>query len=276
MSWKPLGSVLPDTLVEARLELHWAAQLVSAVGTSLLPPQADFSHTNCGWLGELGVLAGRPVGEDALQVALVFEGLELALLDGIDERASFALAGRTLEQGRTWLAGELGVPSDKLQLPEHDMPAHRVGNGGVFSEAGVDQRTELGAWFADASELIQELVAGDPTASPVRCWPHHFDIASLIVLDADAGPEEARSIGVGFSPGDPSYDQPYFYVNPWPHPDSNALPALEGGAMWHTTGWTGAVLTADQVISMAHDEQQAHVSRALKQAIQASKALLAA
>lgn len=274
MSWRPLGSVLPDTLVDARLELHWAAQLVSAVGSNLLPAQADFSHTNCGWLRGLGVLAGRPVGEEALQAALVFEGLELALVDGSEERASFTLAGRSLEQARTWLAGELGVPSDKLQLPEHDMPAHPVGDGGVFSEAGVDQRTELAAWFADANGLIQELVAGDSTASPVRCWPHHFDTASLIVLDADAGPEDARSMGVGFSPGDQAYHQPYFYVNPWPHPDPNALPALEGGAEWHTSGWTGAVLTADKVISVAREQQKALVSRALTHAITASRAVL--
>ena len=274
MSWKPLGSVLPDTLSDARLELHWATQLVSAVGTSLLPPQADFSHTNCGWLRELGVLAGRAVGEDALRAALVFEGLELVLLDRNQERASFALAGHTLEEGLAWLAGELSVSRDELRLPEHDMPVHPVGDGGVFSEAGADERIELAAWFADASELIKELVTGDSAASPVRCWPHHFDIGSLIVLDADAGPEEARSIGVGFSPGDQSYAQPYFYVNPWPYPDANALPALEAGAEWHTSGWTGAVLTADHVISAPHGEQQAEAGRALKGAIKASRTVL--
>ncbi len=275
MSWKSLGSVLPETLSEARLELHWATQLVSAVGTSLSPPQPDFSHTNCGWLKGLGVLAGRPVGEDALRAALVLEGLELVLLDGNLERASLSLAGHTLEEGRVWLAGKLGVPSDQLRLPEHDMPAHPVGDGGVFSEARADGRIELAAWFANATRLIEELVAGDPAASPVRCWPHHFDVGSLIALDADAEPEEARSIGVGFSPGDGSYDQPYFYVNPWPYPDTAALPALEAGVEWHTTGWTGAVLTADRLISAPPEDQQAHASRALKSAIAASRTLLA-
>ena len=274
MSWKPLGSVLPDRLAEARLELHWATQLVSAVGTSLLRPQKDFSHTNCGWLAELGVLAGRAVGGDALRAALVFEGLELVLLDGTQERATLPLAGRTLEEGRSWLADELGVSSDELRLPEHEMPAHPVGDGGVFSEARADERAELAAWFTNASGLIHALVVDEPASSLVRCWPLHFDVASLITLDADAGPEEARSIGVGFSPGDQSYRQPYFYVNPWPHPEPGALPALEAGAQWHTTGWTGAVLTADQVISAPHAEQEAHVSRALKGAIAASRTVL--
>ena len=58
MSWRLVGSVLPGRLTEARLELHWAAQLVSAPGATLLPPTADFSHTNLGWDDTLGVLAG--------------------------------------------------------------------------------------------------------------------------------------------------------------------------------------------------------------------------
>ncbi len=276
MSWKPLGSVLPDRLVEARLELHWATQLVSAAGTSLLQPQADFSHTNCGWLVELGVLAGRAVGGEALRAALVFEGLELVLLDGTQERAALPLAGRTLEEGRSWLADQLGVPSDELRLPEHEMPAHKVGDGGVFSEARTGERAELAAWFANASGLIHALVVDEPASSPVRCWPHHFDVASLIVLDGDADPEEARSIGVGFSPGDQSYSQPYFYVNSGPYPELGALPTLEAGAQWHTTGWTGAVLTADQVISVPHREREAHARRALTEAMKVSRTLLRA
>ena len=274
MSWKSLGLVLPETLSEARLELHWATQLVSAVGTNLLPPEPDFSHTNCGWLKGLGVLAGRPVGEEALRAALVFEGLELVLLDGNLERATLSLAGHTLEDARIWLAGEFDVTSDELRLPEHDMPAHLVGQGGVFSEARVDERIELAAWFANGTRLIEELVADDPAASPVRCWPHHFDVASLIALDADPDPEQARSIGIGLSPGDQSYDQPYFYVTPWPYPDAETLPTLEAGAKWHTTGWMGAVLTADRLISAPHGDQPAHATTALKSAIAASRTLL--
>lgn len=82
MTRSALGAVLPSELIQARLELHWAAQLVSASGTSLLPAQADFSHTNLGWDRMLGVLVGRNVGAEFLRAALVFDGLELAVLLG--------------------------------------------------------------------------------------------------------------------------------------------------------------------------------------------------
>ncbi|MEM7437547.1 MAG: hypothetical protein AAF436_20505 [Myxococcota bacterium] len=271
MSWKPLGAVLPGTLAEARVELHWAAQLVSAAGTCLLPAARDFGHTNLSWLKALGVLAGHPVGESGLCAALVFESLELVVLDGERERESLSLAGHTLEEAVHWLAEVLGAP---LSLPEHDMPDHAVGRGAAFSSAHADQRRELAAWFDDASRVIGAIVVDEDDAAPVRVWPHHFDVASLITFDESTDPEAARSIGIGFSPGDGSYDQPYFYVNPWPYPESSKLPALEAGAHWHTEGWTGAVLNAEAVISVLHHDQHDYVANALEEAVDAGRRLL--
>jgi len=61
MKWKAVGGSPSAALSQARLQLHWAAQLVSAPGTSLLPRSADYAHTNLGWESSLGVLVGRDV-----------------------------------------------------------------------------------------------------------------------------------------------------------------------------------------------------------------------
>ncbi len=276
MTRAALGAVLPGELTQARLGLHWAAQLVSAAGTSLLPAADDFSHTNLGWDPMLSVLAGRNVGAELVRAALVFDGLELVVIEGERERASLRLAGRTLSQALAWLGAELAGDDAALALPVHDMPAHPVGEGAVFSDDGAAARTELAGWFAEAFASIGELAAREETAAAVRCWPHHFDVASLITLDANAGAEQARSIGVGFSPGDGSYDQPYFYVTPWPYPDAKNLPPLAAGAQWHTDGWTGAVLTAERVISVPADEQQNTIRQALDRGVAVSRELLGA
>ena len=276
MTWKPLGAVLPGELSQARLQLHWAAQLVSAPGTSLLPAAADFAHTNLGWDSKLMVLAGRNVGSEPSRAGLVFEGLELAVIDEGRERSSMRLAGHTLQEALAWLGKELADDGAALAPPAHEMPSHAVGEGGVFSDAGTEARVELAAWFANAFVSIREAVANESTASPVRCWPHHFDVASLIALDAGADAEAARSIGIGFSPGDGSYDQPYFYVTPWPYPDTEELPPLAAGAHWHRSGWTGAVLTADQLISVTPGEQQRTLGQALEGALSVCHELLGA
>lgn len=276
MTWKTLGAVPPDRLSEARLELHWAAQLLSAPGVTLLPTEKDFSHTNLQWDFALGVLSGRPVGADSLRGGLVFEGLELAVLDGERERSSMRLAGHTLQEGLSWLGRGLSREGTHLVLPKHDMPSHSVSEGGVFSDADAPARAELGAWFANAFRLIRDAVADEASASPVRCWPHHFDVASLITLDEGADAEEARSIGVGFSPGDGSYDQPYFYVTPWPYPKTANLPSLAEGAEWHRSGWTGAVLTAERLLSAPPVERERSARKALGRAVAASRELLGA
>jgi hypothetical protein len=274
MSWKGLGASFPGELTEARIQLHWAAQLVSAPGTSLLPAEADYGHTNLGWDSKIGVLTGRNVSAQSVQAALVFEALDLLVIDAGRERSSMRLAGHSLQQALAWLGEEIAGDQSVIALPGHEMPSHAIGEGGVFSDAGAEARTELGAWFANAFALIREVVSDKPEASPVRCWPHHFDVASLIGFDAGVGSEEARSIGVGFSPGDGSYDQPYFYVTPWPSPETESLPALVGGAHWHRSGWTGAVLTAECLISVPFAEQERTAHEALDRAVAACRELL--
>jgi hypothetical protein len=240
----------------------------------MLPAEEDYSHTNLGWDFELEVLNGRAVGPDFLRAALVFEGLEVTVLDGERERSSMRLAGHTLQQSLSWLGRELAGEGTRLLLPAHEMPSHPVGEGGVFSDAHAPGRAELGAWFANAFRLIRDAVIDESSASPVRCWPHHFDVASLITLEAGAAAEEARSIGVGFSPGDGSYDQPYFYVTPWPYPEIANLPPLAEGAEWHRSGWTGAVLTAERLLSVPPEEREHRARKALARAMAASRELL--
>jgi hypothetical protein len=83
----------------------------------------------------------------------------------------------------------------------------------------------------------------------VRCWPHHFDIAILVGLE-QGDPEHARSIGIGLSPGDDYYAQPYVYACPYPKPDTADLPALPPGGRWHTREFFGAVATASDLLAL--------------------------
>ena len=71
-----------------------------------------------------------------------------------------------------------------------------------------------------------------------------------------ANAESARAVGVGLSPGDTSYGQPYFYVNPWPRLDANDLPGLPGPGHWHSEGFVGAILTGTE-LSAAPDMAEA-------------------
>ena len=70
MNWKTLDAVAPIDLVDARLQLHHAAQIVASAGITFLEPQPDDSHPNLGWMDGLGALLGRSLPGKDVQVGL--------------------------------------------------------------------------------------------------------------------------------------------------------------------------------------------------------------
>jgi hypothetical protein len=91
--------------------------------------------------------------------------------------------------------------------------------------------------YGSAAAILERIRAKHPAAAPVRCWPHHFDIATLIPLP------ENRSIGLGFLGGDANIPEPYWYVYVSPMPEAT-LPPISVGR-WYAGAWVGAVLTGE-------------------------------
>jgi hypothetical protein len=217
-----------DTLIDARLQLHWAAQIAAGVGRTLVPPRPDDSHT--AFTFSDGALWQEPAGGHVA-------GLRLADLTLLYDAEPFPLRGRTLDEGFAFLSSRFG---HALRRPTVDLPAHPVASGARFSADPASCET-LGRLYAIADSVLHELTA-DPLlrelkGGPVLCWPHHFDLATLLTV------RPGTTIGCGFSPGDATYPEPYWYVTPYPYPSGATLPPLTHG-IWNTTGWVGAVLPA--------------------------------
>lgn len=278
--WETLGAVEPRNLIEARQQIHWAVQAVAAVGKQLLPHQPDFGEQSFAWMAGPRVLAQGVVDAPRpFRAAMRLADPALLLLDEDGERlAGLPVEGRTLDEVYEWVRREsealLGRPLAKpLERPE-GIPDHPVASGAPFHLAGSAAPAELERYYAGADRLLRGLGERNPGAAPVRCWPHHFDIATLILLDPEADPETAHSIGVGLSPGDSTRPEPYFYVLPWPRP-TGELPALDGGS-WNTEGWLGAVLeSADFTAAGSNGAQRGRIERFLNSAVEACRRLLA-
>jgi len=302
--FEPLGRPPPAALTEARVALHWAVQVVAAAGAALIPAVPDDSHTSLEWSPAGRLLVGGMTPRKA-RLGLRPSDFTLVVVDATgNPQRELPLAGRTLEAAFAWTADALG--SSALHEPSYEMPDHIVAHGGAFGATDPDALAELARWYASADALLRDFLASrpyaredvepgtlegfpgppatdssrqaetPPRASPVRCWPHHFDIATLVSLPGGA-PSGAGSIGVGLSPGDGSYAEPYFYVTPWPYPQSPTLPGLPAGAAWHQSGWVGAVLTATAIFRDAGGSPAARAERVrefLDVAARASAALL--
>jgi hypothetical protein len=94
-------------------------------------------------------------------------------------------------------------------------------------------------------------------AAPFRS--RHFDHTPARNSDATG------YVGVGLSPGDEYYDEPYFYVSVYPEPDPQVLPTLPMLGHWHGRDFMAAVATAHRIV--ATKNQQAETDNFLQAAI---------
>lgn len=252
--WQPVGQLAPDTLIDARLQLHHAAQIIVSAAISYLAPQRDDSHTNLEWLPDLKALATNLLpSRSGLRFALRPADLSLLSVLGTDTvHSSFALNGHRLPEALAWMSGELGregFEPERLSTKKHyQIPVHPVADGAPFRLDPDGGSAELSRYYQDAWLVASVTETKEPGASPIRCWPHHFDLATLLTLPP-APDGTARTIGVGLSPGDDSYGEPYFYIGPNPHPAVEALVPLAVG-IWHTRQWVGGVLTGTAITAV--------------------------
>jgi hypothetical protein len=280
-AWQTLNTLNSRNFTEARLQLHYGIQFIAATGAALAEPLQDYSHTCLEWNPNLNVLVGASIRTTSpFRVALDPILLALMLLDKQGEMISvLPLHQKTLAEGIAWLKAEvarLGADASKIELlsyPE-DFPDHAIAHGKAFDGNQAEaERQELSRYYANTHLLLQDVVAAVKDASLIHIWPHHFDIATLISLPVQKT-GEPMTIGVGLSPGDSSYGEPYWYVSPYPYPNPEHLPLLDGNGFWHTQNWVGAVLLASQLTQDSDQAQAQQVKAFFQSAIEASKGLL--
>ncbi len=236
----------PETLGPARTEAHAAVQLLFRAAVANLVPRPGHEHTNLGWHVSEAQFETHALNAAGLKASLALDPLTLVVGSEM-----LHLEGTSVSEALAWLDAQLqdqGLQPASGVAITYDLP-EAVTALTVFSD--VPGLSALAAWFQLATQsleaLAQELSDITPGPSAVRCWPHHFDIATYVSLES-GDPETARGVGVGLSPGDGSYDVPYFYVNAWPHLGVDTLGDPVAPGHWHTHGFVGLIATAPEIL----------------------------
>jgi hypothetical protein len=279
----PAPVVPTPALVDAWRQAHHAAQIASEVGKAWAPVAGDDSHSSFVW--ERGALVGvavpgaRPF-RAALRVASL--ALELAALDG-EALAQLPLAGVTLEQGMAWIRKEAerlaGTGPRQPAQPAPDLPRHPVAAGARFVLGEAFAFVELARLLGAADAVLRRVAAGLPGASDVRCWPHHFDLATLAPVGSSTRAAATKTIGVGLAVPDAISAAGYWYVSPWAQPprDADALrwAALAHGRWIERGAWRMAALPLDEIAAIAAPDARGRaLASFLVGAIEASREAL--
>jgi len=252
-----IKKISPNNLVEAREQLHQAVQLVAAFARSYSAPAEDDHYASLSWV-DGGLQTILVNGEQSMRCKLEFEQFEIRFLNEAGAPDSvFALDNITEQEiiikiREFLVTNGFDITSYSLKLP-YEISDY---SDEVKFKFLKEECIALAGYFDLASKLLIEVSDENLNASEILCWPHHFDIATLITMSDQGNPETANSIGVGLSPGDNHYSEPYFYISPWPHPDSyEDLPKLSIGH-WHTENFFSAILTATEFLKFENTIEQ--------------------
>lgn len=279
--WAPLGTSSPAALMDARIESHLAIQWMARTARAALPARPDDSHMNLGWsAAHCGLVSHAfPTPQGPEQMGFSVADGSLFFARGQDITARHSLDGHTYAAIEAWvfrMATMRGIdPQAIAPAMTWDMPRAEKTRDEAYTMPTSDPAlAELGRWFANAHLILCDVEEHwarhiTPGPTPPRVWPHHYDMG-LLILASDEDPETARSVGVGLSPGDTLFQEPYFYISPYPQPDAGGLPNLEGPAFWHADGPVMAVLLAEEIAQATdqhgttRDTMQHAISTSLK------------
>jgi len=261
--WSLLGGQAPTALVRARHLAHHAAQWAARAARANRPPEADEGHCDLVWDAQRAALMSQalPAAGADVRIGLRIASLELVIVRGAVVLDTYTLEGRTDAMTAVWFDSALRAlgleASSGVTLP-YSVPYHPYGKRAAHSRSAEGAALEeLARWYDAAADLLGDVAArfAHLRPAPVRCHPHRFDIATRVSPD-EAIEKPGRSIGIGFSPGDHHYSQPYVYVRPLPQRAATALPELPRPGHWHTQDFVAAVATGNEILAL-EDRAQA-------------------
>ena len=256
---------IKNELKNTRLQLHQATQLLASAGISFLDKQVDDSHTNMQWQSKWQSFSSSGFGpQGKFKVVLNLPDLKYQVLENDKKLSEFLLNNRTEQDAIEWFKGVLvtkGIDISNFTMKKHyEIPFTDQAQGKPYDLFKADLFKALTNHFNTANRVLTEIALDYKNSSAIRCWPHHFDLGMLITLRESPNPEEMKSIGLGLSPGDDIYDQPYYYISPWPYPDKSKLnnSNLPEDGFWHTEGFTSVILLADSYQKYLDIEKSIH------------------
>ena len=216
-SWHPLRGVDPTQLATAREQAHHAVQWLARAARAYAPPRPDDTHTNLDWDDQFGGFIAHPL-PDGARLGLRIVDLTLALFERsiTTPQDSFALDGRHDTDACGWLSSHASTRHLDPKALDVALPYMLKARASATYTATVlkEPLAGLATWFSNAhahlGAIRAEIAARGLMPPPVCCWPHHFDLDTLVTV------APGHTTGVGFAPGDDYYDEPYFYVSLYP------------------------------------------------------------
>ncbi|MFT5822755.1 MAG: hypothetical protein ACI8ZM_004012 [Crocinitomix sp.] len=227
------------------IELHQAAQYLSAAGISFVNHQADDSHTNLGWDTKNKRLLTHYLSSKKYQLALSIESGNLEWLRNGRSEDSIKLSDSTHLDNLNWIKSQAkmrGLKDYKFEF-HYELPYPQLDKDHVFSFDPEAIGLIANSWDI-GYEAFEKLLVDWKFDSSIRVWSHHFDLGVYVQLDKAA----TLFIGGGLAIPDSLVDDLYYYVSGWKN--GVAVKTKSFGTLnigeWRSD-WNGATLPASNM-----------------------------
>ena len=227
-------------------QIHLASQYLAAAGISFLPQMDDDSHINLGWDEENNRLTTHPFGKAEFQIGLNIKSGELEWLKNGRVVSKINVLTSTHKDLLNWINREVlihEIGKDYQYQFNYDLPYAPIGNGDSFH---FDQEERLAyiRLLTTAQRAFKGFLVDNDLASPIRLWPHHFDLGIYAQLNAEMG----LYLSAGLAISDSLVEDVYYYASGWKEGKvipTSAFKGLDQGD-WRSD-WAGATLLAGKV-----------------------------
>ncbi|KAA3665397.1 MAG: hypothetical protein DWQ04_00810 [Chloroflexi bacterium] len=227
------------------------AQLLGKIRRAMTPKQKHWWHVSLRIISVGISTTPIPAGNKTVQLILDFTIHRLIILTSHGERHEIPLQGQSASAFCTEVLDALAELNIK---PEIDRTLFADDTAGGYDETAVSTFWQALSQIDVALKTFKHSFREE--SSPVQLWPHHFDLAvvwfsgRLIPGQDPANEENAdEQMNFGFSTGDSSIAEPYFYATAYPTPDPFTQQPLPTDAYWHTEGFTAAILPYQSLVS---------------------------
>ena len=246
-----LSSLTLSDWKETMDTLQKYAQMVGAIRENSTLPHPHWWHISLRVTDNGLTTTSLPVVKNSVdktfEVILDLQNHKLRIESNYRELKQISLTGQSLSalcDETCSLLIDIGV------TPSVDKSKFMDGKRGKYDPEYVTKYWEV---LKEVNELLNKFrdeLGGE--RSPVQLWPHHFDMSmswfsGRLVPGKDPNDAESskEQMMFGFSTGDDSISDPYFYVLTYPTPEGFPDFEMPDGARWNTNGFKGGVMMYD-------------------------------
>jgi len=220
--WELAGHDSAD-LAQAWAQAHHAIRLAGLVGKSWASPRGDGQHAAMTWYSGQGLLDGlfasEPVaGDRPMRGVIRLWNLDLLFVEEsgapIDQTE---LVGITLNDARNWMIRAIEQQAGKPNraVPENQStPEHPVAASAKFGGLSQMAHAELLRLYGNTASVLEQVSWTVDGASPVRMWPHSFELSTQVMLSKDEK-MPPKLVVMGLAPPGKLSAGGYWYVAPW-------------------------------------------------------------